>query len=290
MGLVKDSNYEISLRNGTYRDDYLVIVNIMTYKGDQEILQYCLRSLIKTFEKNPLEIYIMDDSLHPMDDRNIRWAKKLSPCIHYEQTKFERNKNLNGRPCIEGMLAKFIEHANGRKALNLKIDPDTIVCHKEVFNEVYNAQNSWYASTTRPGCHFSGILYMFHTEPLEKALELAKAFPIPEMSGPEDYIIGLAISAASLPRLSLMIDVWNDAARTGLACAWNYNITDLGQMIPFYGKVFQFITMGNWFIHEGLTPAARLKPAEELVKWLEGHDASAKPAATPASPQNTEGK
>lgn len=282
MGLVKDSNYEISIKNGTFRDDYLVVVNIMTYKGDQEILQYCLRSLLKTFEKNPLEIYIMDDSLHPMDDRNVRWVKKLSPSIHYEQTTFERNKNLNGRACIEGMLEKFIEHANGRTALNLKIDPDTIVCHKEVFDEVFNAQNSWYASTTRPGCHFSGILYMFRTEPLEQALKLARQFPIPDVRGPEDYIIGLAISAASLPRLSLMIDVWNDAAKTGLACAWNYNITEdhYTEMIPFYGKVFQFITMGNWFIHPGLTPAARLKPAEELVKWLENPKVEAKPKTT----------
>lgn len=294
MGLVHDSHVEVAVKNGTYRTDYLVVANIMTYKGDQEILEYCLRSILATFKDNPLEVYIMDDSLHPMDDRNIRWFKKLSPCIHYEQTSFERNRNLNGRAAVEGMLGKFIEHAAGRDALNLKIDPDTIICHREVFDEVYNAANADYAATTRPGCHFSGILYMFRTAPLEKALELARQFPIPEVRGPEDYIIGLAISAASLPKLSLMLSVWNDAEKKGLSAAWVYSIPKdkYGVMIPIYYHLFQFITMGNWFLFDGLTPAARLKPAEELVKLVEARAAGfeipvPQPEASPAQENGT---
>lgn len=254
------------------RRDYPVIVNIMTYKGDQEIIPYCVRSLLKIFEKNPLEIYVMDDSKNPMNGRNVRWLKNLAPNkIFYEQTSFERNKNLNGMPCVVGMMEKFIEHANGRDALNIKIDPDTIVCHREVFDEVYNHPNSGYASSTRPGCHFSGVLYMFKTEYITRALELLKTFPVPDHTGPEDYIIGLAFSAASLPKLSLMIDVWSDESRKGAACGWNYGIekAKYPSMIPFYHKMFQFITMGNWFASPNLTSADRIPPSEALVKYIE---------------------
>lgn len=254
--------------------DYLVIANIMCYKGDQEILEYCVRALLGVFKNNPLEIYVMDDDNNPMDSKNVRWLKKLSPCVHYEQTHFERNRNLNGMPCIVGMMEKFIEHANGRDALNLKVDPDTIVCHKEVFDEVYNHPNSGYASTTRPGCHFSGVLYMFRTEYIPRALELVKTFPVPDHIGPEDYIIGLAISAASLPKLSLLIEVWSEHSRRGAAAGWHYAISKerYHEMIPHYYKLFQFVTMGNWFVHAGLTPADRIPPAEGLVKLVEANN------------------
>lgn len=254
-------------------EDYRVVVNYMTYKGDQEILEYSLRSVLKVFGNNPLEIYIMDDDNNPMDESYVKKYTGMADFIHYEKTTFERNKNLNGRECVIGMLEKFIEHAGDKEALNMKIDPDTIVCGKRVFDEVYNAPNADYAATTRPGCHFSGILYCFRTHPLKEALRLIKEFPVPTDRGPEDYIIGLALSAASLPRLSLMIGVWNDRSREreGVSCAWNYGIKkeDYNRMIPFYCSIFQIVTMGNWFIHEGLTPKDRLEPARLLVECIE---------------------
>lgn len=271
MAIINDGTLRLDWPKNP-KTDYLVVVNVMCYKGDQEMLPYCVRSLLKIFENNPLEIYVMDDSNNPMDKRNVRWLTKLAPDkIFYEQTTFERNKNLNGMPCVVGMVEKFIEHAKGRDALNIKIDPDTIVCHREIFDEVYNHPNSGYASTTRPGCHFSGVLYMFKTQYLPKALELLKTFPVPDHTGPEDYIIGLAISAASLPRLSLLIEVWTNESRRGAAAGWHYGIPKekYGEMIPFYHKLFQFITMGNWFAHPELTAADRIPPSDALVKLIE---------------------
>lgn len=235
------------------------------------MLLFCIRSLLTVFEGRQLEIYVMDDDKNPMDGGYVENMLSMSPAVHYEQTSFERNKNLNGKACIEGMVEKFIEHAAGREALNIKIDPDTIVCHTTVFDAFYANRDASQAATTRPGCHFSGILYMFRTEPLQRALELIREFPIPVERGPEDYIIGLAVCSAALPKKALMISVWNETSKVGVACAWNYGIPKerYDALIPLYYKQFQFITMGNWFLHEGLTLEDRLLPARMLMKEIE---------------------
>lgn len=247
----------------------------MTYREDQEILEYSIRSVLNTFKQNPLEIYIMDDDNNPMEEEYIEKYKALSDCIRYERTTFDRHRNLNGKTCVVGMIEKFIEHAAGREdVLNLKIDPDTIICGRRLFDEVYNAPNSEYASTTRPGCHFSGIMYCFRTRPLKEALRLVKEFPVPDHKGPEDYIIGLAISAASLPKLSLLISVWNESARDGVSAAWNYDIKEenFNELVPYYCNIFQIITMGNWFLFKGGTKKDRLLPARLIIEELESRN------------------
>lgn len=122
----------------------------------------------------------------------------------------------------------------------------------------------------QPQCHFSGCCYFFNTEALKNALQIVQTFPIPNNEGPEDYIIGLALSASSIPKISLMFLSWNSQNGDGFAAAWNYLITDANfdKMIDFYFKKFAFIILGNYPFF-GLTSEARLKPARKLVEIIE---------------------
>lgn len=240
----------------------------MSYKGDQDILPYCVRALLSVFKDNDIKIYVMDDSNNPMADYKVNELTQISDKISYEKTTFERNRNLNGKPCCIGMVEKFIEHAE-EGSLNLKVDPDTIICHRRVFDEFYNNPNTAYGSCSRPGCYFSGVCYMFRTEILEKTLELIKEFPIPEDRGPEDFSIGVAMCAASLPKLAVLMAGWNQKAEEGVVTGWNYLCPNDNDHISMYYKIFQFVSMGNWFMYKGLTPFDRIQPAKMLCEMVE---------------------
>lgn len=250
------------------KTDYKVIINIMTYDGDQNVLPFCVRGLLKVFEKNEKEIYIMDDSNHPMAEEVVKSVKALSPSVHYETTTFERNHNLNGKVCCVEMVKKFKEHSE-EGALNLKVDPDTIVMHRRCFDEFMSMDNSGYMSCQRPGCYFSGVCYGFKTDVIDKALQLIKQFPIPYEKGPEDYCIGVAMCAGALPRLSVLLSPWNEKSKEGSYCGWNYSCDLNEKIFKMYYELFQYVSVGNWFLTPGLTKEDRVAPAAGLLKMVE---------------------
>lgn len=247
---------------------YPVRVNIMTYKGDQNILPYCVRSILKVFEKHDTKIYIMDDSNNPMNDEFVDEVANISSSVIYERTAFERNRNLNGKVCCVNMIQKFLEHSV-EGALNLKVDPDTLIAHKRIFDEFYHNKNTAYASCSRPGCYFSGVCYMFRTEIIERALKIIDTFPIPEKTGPEDFCIGVAMCAASLPKLATLVNAWNYKSDEGVVCGWNYNCPNDEKHIDLYYKKFQFVSFGNWFKYKNLTLNDRIKPAKMFCEMIE---------------------
>lgn len=258
---------------------YLTIVNVMTYKEDGDMVYWCLRSVLDVFRKVPVEIYVMDDSNNPMDAVQVERILSLDPCVKYERTTFERNRNLNGRSCVVGMMEKFVEHAAGREALNIKIDPDTILLGRRIFNEFWNIENTGYCASSRPGCYFSGVVYMWKSDAAERALEIINKGGIdhlPEDKGPEDFIIGVLLSLGALPRLSTLIRSWDNDAKKGYSAAWPFSITEAqhDSCVALYYKLYDFVTMGNWFAYreKGITKEHRIKPAKALVELYESNN------------------
>ncbi|CAJ0592249.1 unnamed protein product [Cylicocyclus nassatus] len=223
-------------------------------EGDQNIVGCCMDSFLTVFDKNTVEFYLMDDGTNPMDEK--------------------RNYNLNGRECITNQLKKYIEHAGDRDdALNFKVDPDTIVTKRAVFDEVYNAPNVYYAAPDRVGSYFSGAMYAFRNKPLKKALEIAEIMAIPEDRGPEDYLIGLAICAGASPNYSMCIPKWNDKANEGYFSGWDYGIKpeNLEKMTKWFYDKFQIITYGNWWVwkKQGITLDDRPIAARRMLEYME---------------------
>lgn len=256
--------------------NYLTIVNVMTYREDGDILYWSMRSVLAVLGKYELEVYIMDDDNNPMTEEQVSRVIALDPRIHYERTTFERNRNLNGRSCCIGMLEKFVEHAAGRDCLNMKLDPDTILTRRRIYNEFWNFKNTAYCASSRPGCYFSGVMYIWKSDAAPKALELMKSDylnHVPTDKGPEDYIIGILLSVASLPRLSTLIRSWDNDAKKGYSAAWPFSTPKehYEQMADLYVQIYDFVTMGNWFVHrdKGITKEDRLVPAQMIVERIE---------------------
>ena len=214
---------------------------------------------------------MIDDHTAPISQGMVDKLNSDLTCeFVYEQSTFNRNHNLNGRECIYGMVDEFIKHSAGRDGLLIKLDPDTMILKPQIFDEFMANNATEYMASTRPGCHFSGICYCIKTDLLEGGKKALDNLYIPLDKGPEDYIIGLAMSCASLPYLSEMITVYGgaDNVKTS-AVGWNYASNNLDEGSEMYYKTFEIVTYGNWFMHQGLTKLDRCKPMEIMLKVQE---------------------
>lgn len=252
---------------------YDTTVVCFCYKGDECVLPYSLKAVANTFE-NDLKICLVDDGLKPISTEMVERLRSELLCeFEYEISHFERNRNLNGKECIENIVDRFIKYSEGRDGLVIKLDPDTMILRRDVFdNFMYNMPNSDYIAPTRPGCHFSGICYCIKTHILKAGREMLNNFKIPTERGPEDYIIGLAMSAASIPKLSEMISVWHQGEPRAEACGWNFmNNPPTAESVEMYYKMFDIVTYGNWFMHknEGLTLESRVLPMQMMLDFQE---------------------
>lgn len=253
--------------------DYKITITCFCYKGDEEVLPYCLKAADNAFKDRDLKICVIDDHTAPISEEMVeRLQKELTCEFLYEQSTFNRNHNLNGKECIYAMVDEFIRHSKGREGLLIKLDPDTMILKPDIFDEFMANDSTEYMASTRPGCHFSGICYCIKTELLEGGKRALDNLYIPLDKGPEDYIIGLAMSCASLPRLSEMITVYAGANNVKTsAVGWNYAMDDLVNGSEMYYKMFEIVTYGNWFIHPGLTRLDRCKPMEKMLAVQESN-------------------
>lgn len=93
-----------------------IAVNVFTYRADAVCLGQCLRALHAL--GYPLDVYVWDDAANPL-------PFAPSGC-HYETTDFPREGNLNGIPCVRGILFCLLRSARMSEAdYVLKIDSDT---------------------------------------------------------------------------------------------------------------------------------------------------------------------
>lgn len=260
LPVLQGMKMELVYRDGL-KTDYTVVVNVRTGRKTQDVLPYCLRSILKVFEDNPLEIYVMDDKDDPMDGRSVRWTKKLSPKISYEAVGFP-----NDDGCA-ALIAKLREHAAGREVLNLLIEPQTLLFHKAVFDEVYNAPNSAFTAAMTGGKHFSGEVFAFLTDFLDEALRLTEFYRIPIGKDDEDFMLGLILSAASLPRLSAMIPICDVFNPDGGGSIWDYRVSHdmYAKVADIYYNTFYFVSLRA----AGMNDRLMLQAAQELLKLVE---------------------
>lgn len=261
LPVLQGMKMELVYRDGL-KTDYVVVVNVRTGRKTQDVLPFCLRSILKVFEDNPLEIYVMDDKDDPMDGRSVRWTKKLSPKISYEVVGFP-----NDDGCA-ALIAKLREHAAGREVLNLLIEPQTLLFHKTVFDEVFNAPNSAFTAAMTGGKHFSGEVFAFLTDSLDEALRLTEFYRKPIGKDDEDFMLGLILSAASLPRLSAMIPICDVFNPDGGGSIWDYRVSrDMyAKAANIYYNTFYFVSLRV----DGVPDKLMLQAAQELLKLVEG--------------------
>ena len=106
-------------RTWTFEKDKIAAC-IFTFKDDEPCLHECVRALRRLQKKHNIEIFIFDDSEHPIEN--------VPEGVHYRKTYFDRKGNLNGEECAQGQMIEFLIAARQCQAeYILKIDCDTII-------------------------------------------------------------------------------------------------------------------------------------------------------------------
>ena len=98
-----------------------IAVCIFTYNGDKQCLVECLRAIQKQKKKGlDLDIYILDDGFNPIQNPPTGYQ--------YRRTYFNRNGNLNGIQCAQGMLLEMVKISRQSQCQYImKVDSDMII-------------------------------------------------------------------------------------------------------------------------------------------------------------------
>lgn len=251
---------------------YKITLVCFCYSGDENILPYSLKSANNTFGKD-LKIVLIDDDNNPISSTTLDNLKKTLTCdFVYEKSSFNRNKNLNGRECVLGEIDYFIKHTKDREGLLIKLDPDTMILKRDVFDTFMRLENVDYASPVSPIQHrsrFIGMCYAIKTRILEAGKKILHSFEMDEINAPEDHVIGLGMAAASIPNFAFKMESNNSDDKITDFISWNYDCQINEPNIKMYYDKYQVITYGNWFLHNGLVKDDRIEPMKEMLKYQE---------------------
>ena len=197
-------------------------VNIFTYKEDEEIVKYSALSA-KYVLGDDVEVNVIDDDKHPISEEKIKELNELG--IFYRQSTFDRKHNLNGKECVVGILEEIKKSTKGRAGVSIKLDSDTMIAHREIFDKFYDTESCMFAASHRPGSIFSGICYLIKNDILDKMIKMANDCDIHETSAPEDMTIGCLATICSMPNSIYIMPEWNPNKKEddGLCTAWNYD-------------------------------------------------------------------
>lgn len=131
---------------------------IFTFGGDAACLGACLSALDRLRGQGyELSVLVADDSLNPLP---------YPPAgVSYIHTDFDRRGNLNGRVCVEAMLAVMHDAARETGAdCVVKLDCDTVVNSLD-WIDLTQTMSGWQLAPDKDYC--SGMCYAIRAEALE---------------------------------------------------------------------------------------------------------------------------
>jgi hypothetical protein len=165
---------------------------IFTYGDDAHLLGQTLRALKAI---TPMRrVFVFDDAANPLP---------YPPHgVHYSQTHFKRNGNLNGTECAEGELFCMYEAAMKVKAdVVIKLDSDIILNNMKWLTDG-NPLEEQIGFKLRAEQNFcSGACYSLPTEALVKMLRILAKTPRNDFKGESIIMSYLARSAGYYVRL-----------------------------------------------------------------------------------------
>ena len=232
-------------------------VCIFTYNKDKQCLIECLRALERQ-KKNglDLDIYIFDDGRNPIQNPPSGY--------HYKKTYFNRNGNLNGIQCAQGMLLEMVKVSRQSQCQYImKVDSDMVIRDlKEFMSPLEQNIKSVIGFKLNDSMDYcAGVTYILPAEGLYKTLkEFVKWYreenKPQNFHCPEDWAITRAVAKINYfpmvqwdNTLSVSSDKW-------LMAPFNFKErkTD-GRISPISLSRFQlydFVNFGNRYeIQEG---------------------------------------
>lgn len=152
--------------------DGKIAVFIMTFQGDSGCLVECLRGLEEQKKKGyDLEIYICDDGKNPLQEETLNEIQGVIKS--YRKTYFDRNCNLNGTQCSQGMLMEMLRCARECEAeFVMKVDCDMYIRNlKNFLQPLEEDRNSVIGfKLTKDMNYCAGVTYLLPSTGLYNAI------------------------------------------------------------------------------------------------------------------------
>lgn len=114
-----------------------ILVATFTYKGDEELARYnttIIQNLRKLYPQHKIIHYLIDDANEPFEK-----PLKDNGNTYYIQSKFTRQKNLNGAKAFIGIARTLDILAKKTKAdWVIKLDPDCVLMNLDFLDNEYD--------------------------------------------------------------------------------------------------------------------------------------------------------
>lgn len=215
------------------------------YRREEELLPMVLARAKAAIPG--VRIHLFDDSKDPLLPPTVAKLKELVDCS-YEQTTFDRKRNLNGMECVLGELEcmrKSMEEDGNEDGYLIKMDPDTLILRFCLVEEAVRNGAKWISHRSCNG-HFAGMFYMMHKTILDNVIDNAKVLKFRE-GCPEDDTIGvLCYLAASGKRYSWTDNSTVEGARKFAAFPCDkYGTSEYWKNVLYCAFAGHILTVGN---------------------------------------------
>ncbi len=149
---------------------------IFCYRGEEEVLPLQVAHLSQVLPQS--RVHLVDDAGDPLPPALVEQLKGLHQGVSYQQSDFDRKKNLNGEAAIRGIVSTMTDLALRDDAdVVIKLDPDTLILRAEVLLSAFlQGGCTWFAATSQHGL-YSGMCYMMTRLTLERVNAVAQRLP-----------------------------------------------------------------------------------------------------------------
>lgn len=257
-----------------------ILIHIFCFAGDADLLPICIRAARRAFPG--ASVHLVDDAANPIPAKALRDLGD----VHYQQSAWERNGNLNGPECIRGILSDM--HANAalyHADYIVKLDPDTIVVRGQRYLDLM-AKGVGQITQTTPEKFFGGMMYILRSDILETCLENAMTMQFPDYAQ-EDNTIGCLANIACHTGLWVVEDGTRpgNGGRTG-GFSFERLQTDGGVDLAYVDEVVRDLDLVNIGTHhkKGLPAWTRNIAMNAVWQGILRSDAPEAPAAPSHGP------
>lgn len=245
------------------------------------MIGHCIWSVTRFAGIPPERILVADDAANPM--LKVDRDKLTSLGVKVIETTFDRNRNLNGYPCVFGVLDVMDDAAEELGATHvLKIDPDTMLFSPEIVDRLDGGAVGSIGGAVGevPNKLFYGMSYILRSDIIKRALDFVSKSTSEKLTAildgnhrlPEDYTIS---SICSIISPSTHVTIPFTSGR-GFHCSWPYGRKDLPPLQAITS--FSSIHFGQWHQINGSTPSRKRSFAGSVMggcrKLLEEWDSN----------------
>lgn len=243
----------------------MITAHWFSYAGDAEILPLSIEAFKIVCPE--ARLIVVDDAHNPCTAETAKRCKDLGAI--WNQSSWERDGNLNGPQCIEGITSEMLFNTRMSSDICIKIDCDTIVANRSWLDRFIVSDCNFTGADDRGGVY--GCCYGLKALTINRLNVMVRENPLP-LGYPED--LGIAIKhAASYGRknflhipMKLPIPDQYGNGPHGEFIAYNWLFDDPSLYIPKYS----IINCGNRVAERSLQHR-QIEVMRELLGLIKAH-------------------